>query len=116
MGCEWNTRRRMKEECRRQRRRLRVISTVLIYRDGRVAKIFARESPGWPTRRITAAEVQGLREGYTRSIEPARARAVETLNLERTLSDIVNQAYALTPAKIVLMWQSAPPRRPIPAP
>ena len=43
---------------------------------------------------------------------PARALAAETLNLERTLSDLVNQAYALTPAEIELMWQTAPPRMP----
>jgi hypothetical protein len=65
---------------------------------------------------LTAAGVQGLREEYTRSIEPARALATETLKLERTLSDFVNQAYALTPAEIALMWQTAPPRMPIPPP
>ena len=45
---------------------------------------------------------------------PSRALAAETLALERTLSDLVNQAYALTPAEIALMWQTAPPRMPIP--
>jgi len=53
-----------------------------------------------------------LRDEYTRTI--ARALAAETLTLERTLSDLVNQAYALTPAEIALMWQTAPPRMPIP--
>ena len=53
-----------------------------------------------------------MREEYTRTIEPARALAAETLNLERTLSGLVNQAYALTPAEIDLMWQTAPPRMP----
>jgi len=38
------------------------------------------------------------------------------LTLERTLSDLVNQAYALTPAEIALMWQTAPPRMPIHCP
>jgi hypothetical protein len=51
-----------------------------------------------------------LRDEYTRTISPARARAAETLTLERTLSDLGNQAYALTPAEIALMWQTAPPR------
>jgi hypothetical protein len=46
----------------------------------------------------------------------ARALVAETLTLERTLSDLVNQAYALTPAEIDLMWQTAPPRMPIPPP
>jgi hypothetical protein len=47
---------------------------------------------------------------------PARALAVETMTLERTLSDLVNQADALTPAEIVLMWKTAPPRMPVPPP
>jgi hypothetical protein len=53
-----------------------------------------------------------LRDEYTRTIEPARALAVETLTLERTLSELVNQAYGLTPAEIALMWKTAPPRMP----
>jgi len=65
---------------------------------------------------LTAAGVHALRDEYTRTIEPARALAVETLKLERTLSDLVNQAYGLTPAEIDLMWQTAPPRMPIPLP
>ena len=56
------------------------------------------------------------RDEYTRTIAPARALAAETLTLERTLSDLVNQACGLTPAEIVLMWQTAPPRMPIPPP
>jgi hypothetical protein len=56
------------------------------------------------------------REEYSRSIEPARALAVETLKLERTLRDLVNQAYGLTPVEIDLMWQTAPPRTQIPPP
>ena len=55
-----------------------------------------------------------LCEEYARRIEPARALAAETLNLERTLSNLVNQAYGLTPAEIDLMWKTAPPRMPIP--
>jgi hypothetical protein len=56
---------------------------------------------------LTAAGLQALREEYTRTL------AAETLTLERTLSDLVNQAYDLTPAEIALMWQTAPPRMPI---
>ena len=55
-----------------------------------------------------------MRDEYTRTIEPALALAVETLKLERTLSDLVNQAYALTPAETDLMWKTASPRMPIP--
>jgi hypothetical protein len=65
---------------------------------------------------LTAAGLHALRDEYIRTIEPARALAAETLKLERTLSDLVNQAYALTPAEIALMWQTAPPRMPIPPP
>ena len=48
--------------------------------------------------------------------ELARALAAETLTPERTLSDLVNQTYALNPAEIEIMWQTAPPRMPIPPP
>jgi len=62
---------------------------------------------------LSSAGLHALRDEYTRTIEPACALAAETLTLERTLSDLVNQAYALTPAEIELMWQTAPPRLPI---
>ena len=65
---------------------------------------------------LSSAGLHALRDEYTRTIEPARALAAETLTLERTLSDLVNQAYGLSPAEIALMWQAAPPRMPIPAP
>ena len=47
--------------------------------------------------------------------DPAHALAAETLNLDCTLSDLVNQAYGLAPAEIALMWQTAPPRDAHPA-
>src|ERR1039458_703588 len=65
---------------------------------------------------LTAAGVHALRDESARRIEAALALAAETLTLERTLSDLVNQAYALPPAEIALMWQTAPPRMPIPPP
>jgi hypothetical protein len=37
-----------------------------------------------------------LRDEYTRTIEPARALAAETLSSERTLSDLADQACGLT--------------------
>jgi hypothetical protein len=77
---------------------------------GEVKRIRGKKLP------LTAAGVHALRAEYTRTIAPARALAAETLSLERTLSDLVNQAYALTPAEIELVWQTAPPRMPIPAP
>jgi hypothetical protein len=33
--------------------------------------------------------------------------------LERRVSDIVNEAFGLTPADVKLMWETAPPRMPI---
>jgi hypothetical protein len=57
-----------------------------------------------------------LRDGYARAIEPASALAAETLVLKRALGDLVNQAYALTPAEVTLMWQTATPRKPAPPP
>ncbi len=61
---------------------------------------------------MSSAGPHALRDEHTRTIEPARALAAEILNLERTLSDLVIQAYALTPAENALMWQTAPPRMP----
>ena len=43
---------------------------------------------------LSSAGLHALRDHYARTIEPARALAAETLNLERTLSGLVNQAYA----------------------
>ncbi len=65
---------------------------------------------------LTAASLQTLRAEYTRTVEPARTLATEAQQLEHRLSDLVNQAYGLTPAEIALMWQTAPPRMPIPPP
>jgi hypothetical protein len=75
---------------------------------GEVKRIRGKKLP------LTAAGVHALRDEYTRSVEPARALAAETLTLERTLSDLVNQAYGLTPAEIELLGKTAPPRMPIP--
>ena len=65
---------------------------------------------------LSFASLQASRAECTSTIASARVLAAEALNTERTLSDLVNQAYALTPAEIALMWQTAPPRMPIPAP
>jgi len=77
---------------------------------GEVKRIRCKKLP------LTAAGVHALRDDYTRTIEPARALAAETLKLEPALSDLVNQADALTPAEVDLMWKTAPPRMPIPPP
>jgi hypothetical protein len=63
---------------------------------------------------VSAAGVHALRDEYIGTIEPALA--AETLNLEHTHSDLVNQACGLPPAEIELMWKTAPPRMPMPPP
>ena len=37
----------------------------------------------------------------------------EALALERKISDLVNEAYGLTPEEVELMWETAPPRMPV---
>ena len=61
---------------------------------------------------LTAASLAALRAEFTNSIGPARVLAAETLQLERSLSDLINQAYGLTPDEVQLMWATAPPRMP----
>jgi len=65
---------------------------------------------------LTAAGLRSLRDEYARTIEPARLLAGETLQLEYRLHDLVNAAYGLTPEEVCLMWDTAPPRMPIPRP
>jgi hypothetical protein len=72
-----------------------------------VKKVRGKRNP------LSAAALKNLREEHARTIEPARALAAESLTLERRLSDLVNEAYRLTPEEITLLWQTAPPRMPI---
>ena len=65
---------------------------------------------------LTAASLAALRAEYTNSIEPARTHAAETLRLERTLSDLINHAYGLTPEEVQLIWDNSPPRMPFTEP
>jgi len=48
------------------------------------------------------------------TIIPAQTLAKEALILERRISDLVNDAFGLTPDDVDLMWETAPPRMPIP--
>lgn len=64
----------------------------------------------------TAAALRSLRDEHACTIEPVRTRAAEVVNLERRISDLVNEAYSLTPNEIDLMWKTAPPRMPTPKP
>lgn len=56
-----------------------------------------------------------LRGPHVRTVRMCCVLAREALTLERTLSNLVNHAYVLTPTEITLMWQTAPHRLPIPA-
>lgn len=63
-------------------------------------------------RRLSAADIQRLKDEHRETVEPARRAADEALVLERRLSDLVNAAYGLTPEEVELMWRTAPPRMP----
>lgn len=78
--------------------------------DGFVAEVKKGRGKKRP---LSVAALKSLREEYARSIEPARALAAEALKLEHEVSNLVNEAYGLTPAEAALMWQTAPPRMPI---
>jgi hypothetical protein len=63
-------------------------------------------------RKLTAAEVAELTREHAVTIEPARQARAEIFALECKLSDLVNDAYGLTPEEVQLMWSTAPPRMP----
>lgn len=65
---------------------------------------------------LSATAIKNLRDEYTQTIEPIRRQAAEALQFERQLSDLVNEAYGLTPEEVQLMWDTAPPRMPISQP
>jgi hypothetical protein len=75
-----------------------------------VKRIRAKKQP------LSAAGLDGFRDEYTRTIEPARALAAETLKLERLPNAECEMRSAECLAEIDLMWQTAPPRMPIPVP
>lgn len=63
-------------------------------------------------RKLTAAEIAELKREHAATIEPARQARAEIFALERKLSELVNEAYGLTPEEVDLMWRTAPPRMP----
>jgi hypothetical protein len=65
---------------------------------------------------LSLAALRSLREEHSRTILPAQALSNEAMGLEREMSNLVNQAYGLTPEEVELMWETAPPRMPIPNP
>ncbi|CAD0227323.1 Eco57I restriction-modification methylase domain-containing protein [Planktothrix agardhii] len=56
--------------------------------------------------------LKSIREAYNEYVPDIKTRKQEALNLEKRLSDLVNQAYQLTPEEIELIWKTAPPRMP----
>jgi type I restriction-modification system DNA methylase subunit len=75
-----------------------------------VKKIRGKKNP------LSAAALKALRDEDRTTLAPARQLAAEAATLEQQLSDLVNQAYQLTPEEIALMWKTAPPRMPIAPP
>ena len=63
---------------------------------------------------MSLAAHRSLKEEHTRTILPAQALAREALGLERKISDLVNEAYGLTPEQVALMRETAPPQMPMP--
>jgi hypothetical protein len=63
---------------------------------------------------LSLAALRSLRDEQARTILPAQALAREALAWEHKISDLVNEAYGLTPEEIELMWARAPPRMPLP--
>ena len=62
--------------------------------------------------RLTPGALRDLRNGYEEQAVPVREGRTESASLERRLSDLVNQAYGLTPEEVDLLWKTAPPRMP----
>lgn len=63
-------------------------------------------------RKLTSSEIAELKREHAATIEPARQARAQIFALERQLSDLVNEAYGLTPEEVDLMWRTAPPRMP----
>jgi SAM-dependent methyltransferase len=62
---------------------------------------------------LSAAALRSLRDEHARTIAPLVERLREAERMEAELSDLVCQAYGLTPAEIELVWRTAPPRMPV---
>ena len=102
IGFGWNT--------KIEKPTLKLQSPIDLDCDGFVAEVRKVRGKKKP---LSAAALANLRDEYARSIEPARALAAEALTLENEISNLVNEAYGLTPEEVALMWQTAPPRMPI---
>ena len=78
--------------------------------DDFVAEVKKRRPKG--ANRLTPSELADLRKEHEVLRAPLGARAQQAAGYERRLSDIVNQAFQLTPDEIDLARQTAPPRMP----
>ncbi len=66
-----------------------------------------------PRRRgLSAADLQRIKQEHATTVVPLQANARRADQLEREVSDLVNEAFGLTPAEVALMWDTAPPRMP----
>ncbi len=72
-----------------------------------VRKARGRKNP------LSLAVLRSLREEHSKTILPAQSLAKKTLGFERKISNLVNEAYRLTPEDVELMWATAPPPMPI---
>jgi hypothetical protein len=68
------------------------------------------------SRRLTAAATSAITAEHAATVAPIATRLAEAARHERTLSDLVLDAYGLTPQERALMWRTTPPRMPIPPP
>lgn len=66
--------------------------------------------------RLTPAAIGELRSAYQSEVVPLQRLAVEAMRLEQRLDSLVCEAYSLAPEEIDALWQTAPPRMPVPAP
>lgn len=64
---------------------------------------------------VLVADVKRLKDAHAGSIAPLQTLVAEANQLERHVSDLVNEAFGLTPEEVALMWRTAPPRMPITA-
>jgi hypothetical protein len=62
---------------------------------------------------ISPKAFKAVNEAYQEYALPMQRDRAEANRLEHRLSDLINQAYQLTPEEIELMWRTAPPRMPI---
>jgi hypothetical protein len=54
-----------------------------------------------------------LQQSFQEYAPRIRSVKTESEQLERRLSDLVNETYGLTPGEVALLWETAPPRMPI---